>query len=288
MAPWSFALPWAFQRHRSRVLSDRRLLFLLAWMIGPLVMFEAVRTKLVHYYLPAYPAVGLLLASAWAGRFGPAPRGFLTIQPWMGWMVVSSGVLIAVGFVAAGCLLFPVEFAVPASLVFALFGIGLILAGLLLAKRMPRAAFRSAVVGIWCAMFLAAVTIIPRVGQSRPIHEVTRRLAEHKNERIGFWIYRDPSIIFNLGGGVYPVVDPFRFTAPLVETRALASLQPFLCPLTPELLAEVRRDPALRSEVVETINKWDGGTLRNRTIHLVRICTPASAMAQNREPRFKK
>ena len=36
--------------------------FLLGWAIGPLVLLECFRTKLIHYYLPAYPACALLAA----------------------------------------------------------------------------------------------------------------------------------------------------------------------------------------------------------------------------------
>ena len=36
--------------------------FLLGWVVGPLILLECVRTKLVHYYLPAYPACALLAA----------------------------------------------------------------------------------------------------------------------------------------------------------------------------------------------------------------------------------
>lgn len=52
-------------------------LFFLAWALGPLVALETVHTKLVHYWLPSYPAL-ILLAVGWLWttadrRFG---RGF--------------------------------------------------------------------------------------------------------------------------------------------------------------------------------------------------------------------
>lgn len=39
-------------------------LFLLAWALGPLITLEMVQTKLVHYWLPSYPAL-ILLAVGW-------------------------------------------------------------------------------------------------------------------------------------------------------------------------------------------------------------------------------
>ncbi len=40
----------------------RNLGFLLGWAIGPLLLLECFRTKLIHYYLPAFPACALLVA----------------------------------------------------------------------------------------------------------------------------------------------------------------------------------------------------------------------------------
>ena len=42
--------------------SDPNLGFLLGWAIGPLLLLECFRTKLIHYYLPAFPACALLTA----------------------------------------------------------------------------------------------------------------------------------------------------------------------------------------------------------------------------------
>ena len=31
--------------------------FLLGWIVGPMLVLECVRTKLIHYYLPSYPGL---------------------------------------------------------------------------------------------------------------------------------------------------------------------------------------------------------------------------------------
>ena len=54
--PWSGLLPAALHGGWSRRRSDPAFGFLLGWIVGPLVFLELVRTKLIHYYLPAYPA----------------------------------------------------------------------------------------------------------------------------------------------------------------------------------------------------------------------------------------
>lgn len=60
--PWSALLPAAAVAAWTRRRSGSEHGFLLGWMIGPLILLECVRTKLVHYYLPAIPACTLLAA----------------------------------------------------------------------------------------------------------------------------------------------------------------------------------------------------------------------------------
>jgi 4-amino-4-deoxy-L-arabinose transferase-like glycosyltransferase len=45
-------------------------LFLMAWALGPLVALELIQTKLVHYWLPSYPAL-ILLAVGWLWTRSP-------------------------------------------------------------------------------------------------------------------------------------------------------------------------------------------------------------------------
>ncbi len=56
-------------------------LFLLAWALGPLIALELVQTKLVHYWLPSYPAL-ILLAVGWLWTAGDRSlsRGFVVLH----------------------------------------------------------------------------------------------------------------------------------------------------------------------------------------------------------------
>lgn len=56
------ALPWII-----RTRADRRVLFLLAWIVPTWIVFEAIVTKLPHYVLPTYPAIAILTAMALVG-----------------------------------------------------------------------------------------------------------------------------------------------------------------------------------------------------------------------------
>ena len=60
--PWSALLPAALAGAWMRRKSDPNLGFLLGWAIGPLLLLECFRTKLIHYYLPAIPRVRPLTA----------------------------------------------------------------------------------------------------------------------------------------------------------------------------------------------------------------------------------
>lgn len=46
---------------------DLKLMFLIAWIIIPLIFFSLSKSKLILYILPIYPAIGLLSAKIWLG-----------------------------------------------------------------------------------------------------------------------------------------------------------------------------------------------------------------------------
>src|SRR5262249_391951 len=60
--PWSALMPAAFVGAWARRRLDPALGYLLGWTIGPLILLECFRTKLIHYYLPAFPSCALLVA----------------------------------------------------------------------------------------------------------------------------------------------------------------------------------------------------------------------------------
>src|SRR5258708_5882828 len=101
--PWSALLPAALHGGWSRRRSDPAFGFLLGWIVGPLVFLELVRTKLIHYYLPAYPACALL--AAWL--IVTLIREDVTLRRWpLGRqalsLLTSLGIGLVVALVAAG------------------------------------------------------------------------------------------------------------------------------------------------------------------------------------------
>jgi 4-amino-4-deoxy-L-arabinose transferase-like glycosyltransferase/membrane-associated phospholipid phosphatase len=278
MSPWGWALPWAFTRLGRKLFVDQRLAFLTAWVIGPLILFEAVRTKLVHYFLPAYPALAILLSAAWLARFGQEPRGVHRIKPWMGWTIAWVGSMVSAIVVTVGCLKYPQFLAIPGAIAVGLFGVGSLTAGWFLARRNFRTAFQVTAASLAVGLAVACHSFLPLLGHSRPILEVARRLEEHKHDRIAFWMYRDPSLIFNLNG-IFPVVDPLRVAPAFEDSRKLASEGSFLCPMTPEQFRMMSADSQLDLRIHECIERWDGSILKNRTVYLVRVSRRMESMA---------
>lgn len=74
-------------------------LFLLAWALGPLITLELVQTKLVHYWLPSYPAL-ILLAVGWLWTAGDRslPRGLVLLHLVGGSLLAAIPIIPALAF----------------------------------------------------------------------------------------------------------------------------------------------------------------------------------------------
>ncbi len=65
--PWSALLPAAIVGAWARRKAEPALSYLLGWIIGPMILLECFRTKLIHYYLPAFPSCAILVPG-WSSR----------------------------------------------------------------------------------------------------------------------------------------------------------------------------------------------------------------------------
>jgi 4-amino-4-deoxy-L-arabinose transferase-like glycosyltransferase len=77
--PWSLVLAFGWLvRRRSRAVHpgsrpDRRLIFLILWLVVPLVFFSLSQSKRPQYVLPMVPAVGILVGALWKNARGRLP-----------------------------------------------------------------------------------------------------------------------------------------------------------------------------------------------------------------------
>jgi 4-amino-4-deoxy-L-arabinose transferase-like glycosyltransferase len=93
--PWSIvALSNLRSKNIPEEMTDRRLrLYLLLWLVVPLIFFSLSRGKQEQYMLPLVPAVALLVASRWTGR----PKGVRVTAAFWGLMGLSMLIVAALG-----------------------------------------------------------------------------------------------------------------------------------------------------------------------------------------------
>jgi 4-amino-4-deoxy-L-arabinose transferase-like glycosyltransferase len=197
--PWFPFLASATVPRRRWRPEDQQWRFLVAWLVGPLVLLELVQTKLVHYWMPSYPA-GVLLVVGWLLTSRTAPtRPERASQV----LLVLGGLLTAAVPVALP-LAVDVESAVPAGVAAA----ALLLLGVTLAmawwRRRPVAAVVAVAVG--CSLYLVVLACgsLPILGNELLGPRAGQRAVglRDADEAIVVFRARDDELFFYLPIGV--------------------------------------------------------------------------------------
>jgi 4-amino-4-deoxy-L-arabinose transferase-like glycosyltransferase len=197
--PWSALAPVGILGAWQRRKTNPNLAFLLGWIVGPLLLLECVRTKLIHYYFPAYPAAALLIA--W--MVGVLTRDEVGIRRWtLGRLGL--GLLGGIGIVTAtsllgGAVVLPAGLRLPLFVMSMVLAAGL-LAGLLSFHRGETAkAMNSLVVAMGLFMLLLGGWLIPSAEPYRTSRIVGERLAaiatEHGVDPVLF-NYQEPGVVY--------------------------------------------------------------------------------------------
>ena len=191
-------LRWALPRWRAP-----GVLFCLAWALPAWAVFEAAGTKLPHYPMVAYPALGLLAGALLGGEHASAFRG---------WRRAGSALFAMVG--VAACAAVPLALAeyqdggpAPASLALsALVGAG-VLAAAWAALRAPPARAAMAAAGASAALGwllfhhavprLDALAVTPRLAAA--LHEAGAHPRLDDAPPVALVGYHEPSAVFTLG-----------------------------------------------------------------------------------------
>lgn len=272
MAPWSFLLPWAIWTQRRQWLVDARLTFLACWALTTLVMFELVRTKLVHYYLPAYPALAIVLAHALVGRREAMTVPLLPRRA-IGWSMMGIGLGLVVTTIAFAIAFLPTEVGMPAVTAAAVGGLGLLLAARLILLRRWRVAFMCQLAVGVATLLIVGVQLLPNLHRQQTVVWVGRALREARRDGdlVAIWRYRDPSLIHQ-AREVLPVVDVERLEPPFPKARDLAEREgSFLVALSEDELTRLASDPELSVGVQQTIRHWDLASLGEKTVYLAQV-----------------
>lgn len=272
MAPWSFLLPWAIWTQRRCFLVDARLTFLACWAVATLVMFELVRTKLVHYYLPAYPALAIFLAGTLMERLD-APSGALLPRRTIGGSMIGLGAVLFLASAVFTTWWLPSIVGAPAMIAGAIGALGLLLAGCFFWEGKWRTGFiAQAAVGV-ATLLVIGQQLLPPLHRQQAVVWVGRAIREARNrgDVVALWRYRDPSLIHQ-ARGVLPIVDAEREEPPFPKAGELAGRKgSFLVALDESQLVQLRRDPRLAVGIRDTIRRWDLATLGEKVVYLAQV-----------------
>jgi 4-amino-4-deoxy-L-arabinose transferase-like glycosyltransferase len=263
--PWSAFVPaaiWAAWKRR-RTSSD--LGFLLGWAIGPWLLLECFQTRLIHYYLPAYPACAILVAFV----IEAVSRDDVTLRR-VPLGRLGLGLLVGIGL-AGTAGLWAAALIVPAPLNLPLAVLGLILgSGTLLGMLwFHQGATRRAAIGLgvtWAAFMLTlGGWMVPTAEPYRTSRRVGQRLGllcSQTGIEPVLLNYQEPGVFYAMGGPVATVRDPEAFFALLEKKRALLSV------ITPLEAEEYRTRFGLD---VTTIEDFEGFSLTKGLNHMLQF-----------------
>lgn len=273
--PWSALLPAALLGSWARRRSNPALGFAAGWMVGPLILLEVIRTKLIHYYLPAYAGAALLVA--WAATT-IADSG-LDLRRWpLGRVALGLlgglGVAMAVGLAAVGVTVGG-GMRGPSLVLAALIGVGTAYA---IARFHAGATGRAvhALVGLWAVVLLVAGSwALPALEPYRLSPMVARwfrQAHETDGARPVMASYQAPGVVYNYGSPVSVLETRAWLADVLRRDGAVASA------LTDKELALLARDPSWTIETRGSIRGLDVERAALRTLRLV-VIRPADAPA---------
>jgi len=216
--PWSALIPVALVGAWRRRKSSPALGFLLGWMIGPLILLECFRTKLIHYYLPAIPACALLLAWLVLAIESEA----VNIRRWpLGRLAIA--LLVAIGL-GATVLLASIGILVGGGLRWPLFVLSVVIAGgtLLGLSRLQRGATQRAIYILACTwalvLFAMGGWLIPLAEPyrtSRVLGERLRKLSDQTGFEPVTLEFQEPGVVYALGRPIATTRDRDGFYAHL-------------------------------------------------------------------------
>jgi 4-amino-4-deoxy-L-arabinose transferase-like glycosyltransferase len=274
--PWSTLVPAAFWGAWQRRRANPDLTFLLGWAVGPLVMLECLPTRLIHYYVPAYPACALLVAwlvESIAGE-GVSVRRWPLGRLGMG-LLGGLGIAGTVALAAAAAIV-PGATRFPLLIIAALCGAATLLGmlGLQRGRSVP------ATFGLGTAWALILLVLcgwlIPVAEPLRTSRRVGQRLGELAKEtgiEPVLMNYQEPGVIYALGRPVASFRDRDGFFELLDRHRQLLTV------LTPDETVEYREWLNLD---VQPIDDIEGFSLTKGRSHILRFAILRRAGPQSR------
>ena len=272
--PWSVlaipALAWAWKRRREAPEFG----FLLGWIVGPWLVLECFGTKLIHYYLPAFPGCAVLVACfvAEVARSGGGlrswPLGRLAVR------LLGSIGLGAAGFLGVAGFLVPRGLLGPCLAIGVVLGIGTAWSRVRLAEARTLAAVRGLLATWMLVMGVFVAWLLPSaepIRLSRRAGERLGALAERSGIRPAMMIYQEPGLVYAVG---HPILDVHGYDEMALE---VAESGPVLVPLLPTDLDAMRGDPRFSLRSVDSIRGYNVNKGKFQTLEFVIVAPPGSA-----------
>jgi 4-amino-4-deoxy-L-arabinose transferase-like glycosyltransferase len=225
--PWSALLPTAIVGAYLRRRSNPNFGFLLGWAIGPLLLLECFRTKLIHYYLPAFPACALLLAwlvmSVTADGVNIRRRALGRLG-----MALLVGIgLAGVVLLVAGALIMGGGVRAPMLLVAGVIAAGTLWGASWLQKGATEPAVYSLAATWAVALFCVSGWLIPSAESYRTSRIIGERLASLSAKLAIDPVlleYQEPGVVYALGRPVATTRDRDGFYAHLAGGRSVLTV----------------------------------------------------------------
>ena len=287
--PWSALVPAALVMAWTRRKANPAAGFLLGWIVGPMLVLECVSTKLIHYYLPAYPACALLVAwfAVETARLG---RG---VADWpLGRLAIKLVGAIAIGGVAGllvGSISLPGPLRLPCLTMAFVLGVGSLLGRVWLARGETYrgvgslAATWAGVLGLLVAWTLPSAEPFRL---SRLVGEQMAATSAQTGVRPAIMTYQEPGVIYALGRTATDVRSPDDLAVE-VERHG-----PVLLPLLPDEVDQIRLDPRVTLDPAGAVLGFNANKGKQQVLHLAVIGTrgstePAVARVVGEQPLVK-
>lgn len=273
--PWSVLLPAGLLAAWVKRSSQPALGFLAGWIVGPLLLLEVVRTKLVHYYLPAFGGCALMAAwvltsvAASELRLRRWPLGRLALGLLLGIGLGAAGAMLALGVLTRGAAL------VPFGLMALTVATGTIVAFRQLHAGSTMPASR-VLVGTWAlTMLVLGGWALPAVEPHRLSPRVAQRLRAIQEAEgvaplmVGF---QPPAVVYHFGAPI-PVLQTRDWLAEQLRQQG-----PMVAALTGPELDLLRKDQGWDLDVREPLSGFDVERGRVVELQLV-VIRPNPALA---------
>jgi 4-amino-4-deoxy-L-arabinose transferase-like glycosyltransferase len=225
--PWSALLPVGMAGAWARRKADPMVGYLLGWIVGPLVLLECFRTKLIHYYLPAFPSCSLLVAwliiraAAEGVDIHRRPLGRFSMG-----MLVGIGLALAATLIACGAIVNN-HLSLPLILISGTVVAASIAGRMRLRQGTPEKALFAMAVCWAVILLLSAGWVVPMGEPARTSRIVGRKLGQI-SRRLGIepvlLEYQEPGVIYELGHPVTLIRDRDGFFAHVEGGRSVATV----------------------------------------------------------------